>query len=38
MSEPKERRVEVGVLGREESVENEITQAEGAILRGRSAM
>jgi hypothetical protein len=36
MSESKERRVEVGVLGREKSVENEI--AGRAIVRGRSAM
>jgi len=36
MSESKERRVEVGVLGSEESVENEI--AGEAIVGGRSAM
>jgi len=36
MSVSKERRVEVGVLESEESVENEI--AGEAIVRGRSAM
>jgi hypothetical protein len=36
MSVSKERIVEVGVLGSEESVESELT--EGAIVRGRSAM
>jgi hypothetical protein len=36
MYESRERRVEVGVLGSEESVQNEI--AGEAIVRGRNAM
>jgi hypothetical protein len=36
MSESKERIVDVGVLGSEESEENEVT--EGAMMRGRCAM
>jgi hypothetical protein len=36
MSVSKERSVEVGVLGSEESVENDKT--EGAMARGRDAM
>jgi hypothetical protein len=36
MSVSKERRVEVGVLGSEKSVENEIS--EEAMARGRSAV
>lgn len=36
MSKSRDRIVDVGVLGREESEENEMT--EGAMVRGRCAM